>query len=97
MPKCGEVAFVNYWHEATPILQGIIKACGSPFKSTALKIEYDPEGIVYTVQHHTNRFVHKSHICDFRAMGDGSHPKMKKIMKAHAHMQLIALRSRACS
>ena len=50
MPKCGEVAFVNYWRDATPPLQGMIKARGSPFKSTVLRIEYEPEGIMYTVQ-----------------------------------------------
>ena len=84
MPKCGEVAFVNYWHEATPPLQGMIKARGSPFKSTVLKIEYEPGGIMYTVQHHTDRFVRTADISDFRAMGDGSYPKVKKIMKADA-------------
>ena len=80
--KCGAnqfrwlkaVAFVHYCHDATPPLQGMVKARGSPFKNTILKIEYDPEGIMYTVQHHTDRFVHKAHISDFRAMGDGSYP-----------------------
>ena len=86
MPKCGDVTFVNYWHEATPSFQGMIKERGSPFKSTVLKIEYETEGIMYTVQHHTDLFVHKDHISDFRTMEDGSYPRMKKIMKADAHI-----------
>jgi len=84
MPKRGEVAFVNYWYEATPPLEGVVKARGSPFKSTILKIEYEPEGIMYTVQHHTDLFVHKAHISDFRAMADGSYPRMKGIVQADA-------------
>ena len=49
MPKCGDVAFVNYWYEATPPLQGMMKIRGSSFKSTVLKIEYESEGIMETV------------------------------------------------
>ncbi len=84
MPKRGEVAFVNYWYETTPTLEGVVKARGSPFKSTILKIEYEPEGIMYTVQHHTDLFVHKAHISDFRRMADGSYPRMKGIVQEDA-------------
>jgi len=45
MPKRGEVAFVNYWHDATPPLQGMVKARSCPLKSTILKIEYEPAGL----------------------------------------------------
>ena len=61
-----------------------MKARGSPFKSTILKIEYESEGIMYTVQYHTDGVVHKAHISDFRAMGDGSYPRMKRIIETDA-------------
>jgi hypothetical protein len=39
---------------------------------------------MYTVRHRTDQFVHKAHISDFSAMGEGSYPRMKLMMRADA-------------
>ncbi len=81
MPKNGEIAFVHYYEEQSG--SDLVKrAKGSPFKSTIVGMEYKEEGIMYTVCHVTDDFMHVSHISDFVVMGDDSYPRMKQIAKA---------------
>ncbi len=45
VPKVGDETFVHFYHK-TPD-GGSKKARGSPFKSTVVAIEYEPEGIIF--------------------------------------------------
>ena len=47
-------------------------------------MNFEDDGIMYTVRHVTDNFPHVVHIGDFVAMGDGSYPRMKRIAKADA-------------
>jgi hypothetical protein len=91
VPKLGDEAFVHFYHK-TPD-GGSKKARGSPFKSTVVAIEYEPEGIMYTVRHHTDNVFDTVHISDFVTMGCGCYVRMKKVKladaRAHAQWQLI--------
>ena len=55
LPKKGDTDFVHYFHE--PVTSD--KPC---------KMD-EPEGIIYTVKHVTDGFVHQTHISDFVTMG----------------------------
>jgi hypothetical protein len=91
VPKLGDEAFVHFYHK-TPD-GGSKKARGSPFKSTVVAIEYEPEGIMYTVRHHTDNVFDTVHISDFVTMGCGCYVRMKKVKladaRAHAQWKLI--------
>ena len=80
LPKKGDIAFVHYYVEQS-VSELLKHAKGSPFKSTIVGIEYKEEGIMYTVRHVTDEFMHVARILDFVAMGDGSYPRMKGIAK----------------
>jgi hypothetical protein len=84
LPKKGEVAFVHYYHEAEPGSDVVVRGKGSPFKANIVSVNFEDEGIMYTVCHVTDNFTHVVHISDFVAMGDGSYPRMKRIAKADA-------------
>lgn len=84
-------AYTHFYHK-TPD-GGSKKARGSPFKSTVVAIEYEPEGIMYTVRHHTDNVFDTVHISDFVTMGCGCYVRMKKVKladaRAHAQWKLI--------
>jgi len=84
LPKKGEVAFVHYYHEAEVGSDVVVRAKGSPFKASIVAVNFEDDGILYTVRHITDNFTHVVHISDFVAMGDGSYPRMKRIAKADA-------------
>jgi hypothetical protein len=84
LPKKGEVAFVHYYHEAEVGSDVVVRAKGSPFKASIVAVNFEDDGILYTVRHITDNFTHVVHISDFVAMGDGSYPRMKCIAKADA-------------
>ena len=51
VPKSGNESFVHLYHQTA---DGVSKeARGSSFKSTVVPVEYESEGIMYTVHHHT--------------------------------------------
>ena len=52
------------------------------FKTSIVAVNFEDDGIMYTVRHFTDNFTHVVHISDFVAMGDGSYPRMKCIAKA---------------
>ena len=84
LPKKGEVAFVHYYQEAELGSDVVVRAKGSPFKASIVAVNFEDDGIMYTVRHITDNFTHVVHISDFVAMGDGSYPRMKRIAKADA-------------
>ena len=84
LPKKGEVAFVHYYHETEVGSDVVVRAKGSPFKASIVAVNFEDDGILYTVRHITDNFTHVVHISDFVAMGDGSYPRMKRIAKADA-------------
>ncbi len=47
-------------------------------------MNFEDDGIMYTVRHITDNFTHVVHISDFVDMGDDSYPRMKRIAKADA-------------
>ena len=73
LPKKGEVAFVHYYHEAELGSDVVVRAKGSPFKASIVAVNFQDDGIMYTVRHITDNFTHVVHISDFVAMGDGSY------------------------
>jgi acid stress-induced BolA-like protein IbaG/YrbA len=75
---------VHYYHEAEPGSDVVVRGKGSPFKANIVSVNFEDEGIMYTVCHVTDNFTHVVHISDFVAMGDGSYPRMKRIAKADA-------------
>ena len=48
LPKKGEIAFVYYYEEVHPDSDLVVRAKGSPFKSTIVAVEFKEEGIMYT-------------------------------------------------
>jgi len=84
LPKKGEVAFVHYYHEAEVGSDVVVRAKGSPFKASIVAVNFEDDGILYTVRHITDNFTHVVHISNFVVMGDGSYPRMKHIAKADA-------------
>jgi hypothetical protein len=74
LPKKGEVAFVHYYHEAEVGSDVVVRAKGSPFKASIVAVNFEDDGILYTVRHITDNFTHVDHISDFVSMGDGSYP-----------------------
>ena len=69
VPKLGDESFVHFYHK-TPD-GGRKKTHGSPFKNTVVTVEYESEGIMYTVRHHTDNVFDTVHISDFVTMGCG--------------------------
>ena len=94
VPRRGELAFVHYYHEPVAPSEVCKMARGSPFKSMILRVDYVPEGIIYTVHHVTDGFTHEAHISDFVSMEDGSYPRMKGIVRADAEAHAAWLRVR---
>ena len=84
LPKKGDTAFVHYFHDPVAPDKPCKMARGSPFKSTVVAVTYEPEGIIYTVKHVTDDFMHQAHISDFVTMGCGCYHKMKHVAKADA-------------
>lgn len=82
VPQRGDEAFVHFYQQ-TPD-GGSKKARGSPFKSTVVAVDYQPEGIMYTVRHHTDNVFDTVHISDFVTMGCGCYARMKKVKRADA-------------
>ena len=62
LPKKGEVAFVHYYHEAEPGSDVVVRAKGLPFKANNVAVNFEDEGIMYTVRHVTDNFTHVVHI-----------------------------------
>ena len=68
----GEIVFVHYYQEVQSGSDLVVRAKGSPFKSTIVTVDFKEEGIMYTVSHH--RQLHaRCHISDFVVMVDGSY------------------------
>jgi hypothetical protein len=84
LPKKGEIAFVHYYQETELDSDVVVRAKGSPFKASIVAVNFEDDGIMYTVRHITDNFTHVVHISDFEPMGDGSYPRMKRIAKADA-------------
>ena len=84
LPKRGDIAFVNYYHEPADGTQVCKKARGSPFKCVVKARQFKPEGIMYTVAHITDDTIHEAHISDFVTMGCGCYGKMRRIVRADA-------------
>ena len=47
-------------------------------------MNFEDDGIMYTVRHITDNFTDVVHISHFVSMGDGSYPRMKRTAKADA-------------
>jgi hypothetical protein len=60
--KRGDEAFVHFYHKTTDGDRK--KERGSSFRSTVVTVKYDPEGIMYTVHHHTDNVFDNVHISD---------------------------------
>jgi hypothetical protein len=56
---------VHFWHDPVPPSEVCKLARGSPFKSVILKVEYEPEGVMYTVRYLTDGCAHTVHISYF--------------------------------
>lgn len=99
LPKRGDAAFVHYFHDAVDDTEVCKMARGSPFKCIVKAVKFKPEGIVYTVAHVTDDFVHEAHISDFVSMGCGCYARMRRVARAdaaaHAAWQLALQRAEA--
>ena len=84
LPKRGDTAFVNYYHDPADASQVCKKARGSPFKCVVKARQFKTEGIMYTVAHVTDNTIHEAHISDFVTMGCGCYAKMRRIARADA-------------
>ena len=84
LPKRGDIAFVHYYHEPADGTLVCKKARSSPFKCVFKSRKFKPEGIMYTVVHVTDDFIHEAHISDFVTMGCGCYAKMRRIVRADA-------------
>ena len=58
LPKKGEVAFVHYYHESDPGSDVVVRGKGSPFNVNIVAVNFEDEGIMYTVCHVTDNFTH---------------------------------------
>jgi len=84
IPKRGDTAFVHCYNDPLHASTTPKLARGSLFKSVVKAISYQPEGILYTVQHVTDSTVHTNPIQDFVTMGCGCYATMRRVKHADA-------------
>jgi hypothetical protein len=89
LPKRGDAAFVHYFHDAVDDTEVWKMAYDSPFKCIVKTVKFKTEGIVYTVAHVTDDFVHEAHISDFVSIGCGCYARMRRVARADAAAHVV--------